>query len=399
MKVVLLNTSDSQGGAAIVTFRLMQALCREGVDARMLVVDRCSDSDRVDVAGTPEQRKWAFLTERLKIWVGNGFLRRDLFKVSIANAGVDVLSHEWVQRADIVCLNWINQGMLSLFDMQRLFRMKKTVWTMHDMWCCTGICHHAYDCRNYTGQCGHCQYLRFRYGSDLSHHVWKKKKRIFDEADVHFVAVSNWLADRCRESSLLAGKPVSVIANALPVGHFEYGRKDSGKEKVIAMGAARLDDAVKGFELLIQAANLLAEKEIPCRLLLFGDIRDRGLLQQIKLPYEWLGKVPPKQVPAIYRRSDVVVSSSHFETLPTTLIEGQAAGCLAVAFDHGGQRDIITHKKDGYLAAYPDANDLADGLQWAVSQNQDRRKLHDHAVSRFSETVIAQAYIRLFGSL
>ena len=40
MKIVILNTSDSKGGAAIVSLRLMRALCAAGMDARMLVVDR-----------------------------------------------------------------------------------------------------------------------------------------------------------------------------------------------------------------------------------------------------------------------------------------------------------------------------------------------------------------------
>lgn len=35
-KVVLINHSDTLGGAAIVTFRLMQALRQQGVDARMV---------------------------------------------------------------------------------------------------------------------------------------------------------------------------------------------------------------------------------------------------------------------------------------------------------------------------------------------------------------------------
>ena len=40
MKVVILNTADAHGGAAIASWRLLHALVEEGVDARMLVVDR-----------------------------------------------------------------------------------------------------------------------------------------------------------------------------------------------------------------------------------------------------------------------------------------------------------------------------------------------------------------------
>lgn len=109
--------------------------------------------------------------------------------------------------------------------------------------------------------------------------------------------------------------------------------------------------------------------------------------------------VAPDRIPDIYRAGDIVVSPSHFETLPTTLVEGLAAGCLAVAFDRGGQRDIITHLKNGYLAEYPDASALADGLLWAASCNPDRKSLHDDVASRFSEKAVAEAYTELFTQL
>ncbi len=401
MKVVILNTSDATGGAAVVSFRLMRALCGLGVDARMLVVDRRSGDERVAVAGTPEQYKWAFYTERLKIFMRNGFSRDNLFKVSTACCGVDVLSHEWVRRADVVCINWINQGMLSLRDVERLCKTgKKIIWTMHDMWCCTGICHHACDCEGYKRECGRCPYLGSRSPRDLSHKIWTRKKRVFEKSDVCFVPVSHWLADRCRESSLLRDKSLTVIPNAVPVGQFDWHRKGDVSKKVVAMGAARLDDPIKGFELLIAAVNEIAdnypEKAAMMKLTLFGSIRDRSLLSKIRLPYDWIGPVRPERVSEIYGACDVVVSSSHFETLPTTLVEGQAAGCLSVAFSHGGQSDIISHLENGYLARYPDTHDLAAGLLWAIARQQDRERLHRGVEERFSEQAVARRYLSLF---
>lgn len=89
---------------------------------------------------------------------------------------------------------------------------------MHDMWCLTGICHHAHECRNYEEQCGKCPYLHlFSLRNDLSHRVWMQKKELYSRTNIHFVAVSNWLAKRCKESSLLRDKPISVIHNAFPI--------------------------------------------------------------------------------------------------------------------------------------------------------------------------------------
>jgi hypothetical protein len=42
MKVLLLNTSDTQGGAARAAYRLHQGLQRIGIDSQMLVQDKSS---------------------------------------------------------------------------------------------------------------------------------------------------------------------------------------------------------------------------------------------------------------------------------------------------------------------------------------------------------------------
>ena len=149
--------------------------------------------------------------------------------------------------ADIVCLNWINQGFLSLNDIDKLSKSgkKKIVWTMHDMWCRTGICHHAYNCKNYKNTCGNCQFIRFKSESDISHKVWNKKRRLYKSSDINFIAVSSWLERRCGESSLLADQKVTVIPNALPVSNFHYEKEGNTKKTRIIMGATRLDEAVK----------------------------------------------------------------------------------------------------------------------------------------------------------
>ena len=40
MKLVIINKSDSRGGAAVVSFRLMKELRKKGVEASMLVAEK-----------------------------------------------------------------------------------------------------------------------------------------------------------------------------------------------------------------------------------------------------------------------------------------------------------------------------------------------------------------------
>ena len=61
-------------------------------------------------------------------------------------------------------------------------------------------------------------------------------------------------------------------------------------------------------------------------------------------------------------------------------MEGQAYGCIPVAFDHGGQRDIIDHTTTGWLVPWDDdptvrANSLAEGIIGAAAHAGDMQML------------------------
>lgn len=409
MKIAIINKSDLNGGAAVVSYRLMNALRKEGVEARMLVVDKTGNDNNVISYANRVKDKLVFFAERLQIFLKNGFSRDNLFKVDTARWGRDISLHPIVQEADVIMLNWINQGALSLDCVEKLCATgKPIIWTMHDMWECTGICHHAYDCKRYKAYCGKCIYLGSNNKDDISHRTWKRKKNVYSAPNLHFVSVSNWLADKCKESSLLKTKNVTVIPNTNEIDEFSFERLSNinynipDDVKILVMGAARLDDPVKGFPILLSSLKWLklhkpdvADK---IHLVLFGDIRDASLLQEIDIPYTYLGRIPTDKVKDIFAHADVVLSSSFYETLPGTLIEGLAAGCLPVTFGNGGQRDIVEHLKTGYIAEYKSYQDFACGIEWAVNAEISREFLHNEMEKRFSPRAIVNKYLTLIKS-
>ena len=421
MKVVLLSKSDAKGGAAVVTFRLMSALRKRGIDARMVVSEKYSDSPFVEEASAGLRRKIPFLAERLKIYIANGFKRSTLFKIDTGSDGISVIKHPLIEAADIVCLNWINQGFLSLKEIKRLSDCgKKIVWTMHDMWNMTGICHHAGDCNRFLspdGSCGYCPLLG-KCGSmhDLSYRILKKKRNLYTGTDIHFVAVSSWLSELARKSTLLHAANIRVIPNPFPEEFLQSSPSaddtdSTGNMKSIKIifGAARLDDDIKGFPTLIRVTQILAEswpeESSEMELITFGGIKNPDLLKDIAISTTHLGEIQSGEIRKIYESGDIVVSTSSWETLPGTLIEGQAWGCIPVAFNHGGQRDIIDHKKTGYLADWNDLQEeralsIAKGIMWASKfAKKLNTDMYKNVRDRFSEEAVANQYISLFKSI
>lgn len=402
MKIVIINHSDTRGGASVVSYRLMNALRRIGEDASMLVVHKSTDNPNVI---RTRSARIPFLEEHLRIFLGNGFDRSDLFKVSVASDGLPLHRHPLVREADAVCLGWINQGMLSLGEIGRIAATgKKIVWTMHDMWNLTGICHHAGDCTSFRNNpgCGNCPFLHSCASDrDMSRKTWERKKALYDSTGIRFVAVSHWLASKCAESSLLREADVRVIPNAFPVEEFYLTPRRSRQElglpddkKIILMGAARLDDPVKGLDYAVDTLNRLTDTDAYA--VFFGSLRNPAALDGLRLPYRHLGPVSdPETLHELYAHASVVLSTSLYETLPGTLIEGQAAGCIPASFDRGGQADIISDETLGILVPFGDTEALAAGIRRALNEGFDPERLRT-AVGRFSSDCIAREYLKNF---
>ena len=114
MRVLIINTSERIGGAAIAANRLMEALKNNGIKAKMLVRDKQTDQISVVELKKSWWKVWQFIWERVVIWQANHFKKHNLFAVDIANTGTNITVLPEFTQADVIHLHWINQGMLSL---------------------------------------------------------------------------------------------------------------------------------------------------------------------------------------------------------------------------------------------------------------------------------------------
>ena len=144
MRVLIINTSERIGGAAIAANRLMEALKNNGIKAKMLVRDKQTNQVTVVALRKSWLHIWKFVWERFIIWKANRFNKHNLFAVDIANTGTDITTLPEFRQADVVHLHWINQGMLSLKNIQRIIDSQKPiVWYIYVMWHVFLICYNA----------------------------------------------------------------------------------------------------------------------------------------------------------------------------------------------------------------------------------------------------------------
>lgn len=416
MKILFINTSEKTGGAAIACHRLMQALSKQDIEIKMLVRDKFSDNKNVIQVGNKLKNKFDFYWERGQIYLKNRFSRETLFLVSIANSGVSITQLPEFKEADIIHLHWINQGMLSVDEIGKIFASgKKVVWTMHDMWAFTGICHYARTCNQYELGCGSCPFLFSESKNDISHQVFFKKQKNYAKGDVTFVSVSNWLDSLAQKSPLLKGHNFKVIPNVIDIQEFyPQSEKDENLlrlingRKVIIMGAVRLDQDIKGFSFLKLALQKLITnhqvKKEDLLLFLFGRVKyPEPFFADIPISYHYFNEISDtKKIAQLYNHSDVVVVPSLYETFGQTITEAMACGRPAVTFNNSGQTDIIDHKINGYLAEYKNSDDLANGIHWILKSTDYDQLCHNarnKVEQTYSEAIVAKKYIELYNNI
>ena len=416
MRVLIVNTSERTGGAAVAANRLMKALNNNGVKAKMLVRDK--ESDALTVVGLPKSPmlRWHFLWERFTIFLRLHFSRKHLFDIDIANAGSDITRLREFQEADVIHLHWINQGMLSLNGIRKILRSgKPVVWTMHDIWPATAICHLTLGCHYFINRCANCKYLPGGGSqNDLASRIWQKKQQMQAEENIYYVACSRWLESEAKSSTLLQGQKITSIPNPIDTHIYKKGNKQEARQrlglpldkKLILFASQRVTNEYKGMSYLVDAltkCQTLIPADAPirnlCEIVILGGHAEE-VVEQLPMKAHALGYVNDEQrVVDVYNSVDVFVLPSLSENLPNTIMEAMACGVPCVAFKVGGIPEEIDHLKNGYVAAYRDAADLARGITW-VLQEADYESLSQQAIHKvmqcYSQQSVAVKYIDVY---
>ena len=412
MRVLIVNTSERTGGAAVAANRLMEALNNNGVKAKMLVRDK--ETEQLTVCALPQtwHLRWHFLWERLVIWLHLRLKREHLFELDIANCGTDITRLPEFREADVIHLHWVNQGMLSLKDIRRILATgKPVVWTMHDIWPATAICHYTRGCQQFHTVCGRCPLLPGGSPKGLANKVWEHKEKMLDGHHISYVACSQWLADEARKSALLRGQVITNIPNTIDTHLFRPQDKRKAKEalglpadkRVILFVSQRVTDPRKGMSYFVEAIRLLDERypdrcEDTVIAILGGHAED--VTAQLALPGQPLGYVSqPQRIVQVYNAADVFVLPSLEDNLPNTLMEAMACGVPCVGFQTGGIPEMIDHLQNGYVAQFRQAEDLARGIHYVLAE-VNYKELSANCVQKvarcYSQQSVAKRYLDVY---
>jgi glycosyltransferase involved in cell wall biosynthesis len=406
LKILVINTFDSYGGAAKAASRLCEGLISAGHEARMLVMEKGSNHDYVFQPGNIFYRRFGRIRGYLDLLPAYPKTGRRVLFSSGRLSSRSVMNEIEKFDPDILHLHWINKGFL---DLSMLTGLKiPVIWTFHDMWAFTGGCHIAHDCSKYQYICETCPILKSKRKKDLSYRNFRRKQKIYSGLPhLEVITPSNWLANCVKSSSLMKSFGVNVIPNSLNISTFYPEDRISCRNRlgldpssrIILFGAINaLKDLNKGYARLIQALKNLNNKE-NVQLIVFGTPEEKEFsLAGMKVKY--LGYISDHNLlRQLYSSSDIVVVPSSIEVFGQTATEAMACGTPVAAFNTSGLMDIVDHKINGFLAENGSLEDLTKGIEWCLYE-ADPIKLslsaRQKVLKEFSEDIIIQKHIDLY---
>ena len=306
--------------------------------------------------------------ERMVIWAFNGFSKKELWATDIALFGQDITHTKEYKEADVIHLHWVNQGFLSLSNIRQFIKDgKKVVWTMHDAWNTMGAYHIA----------------RQRRETLLEHWTWMRKKKLYSLNKIQFVTCSRWLMDEVQSSPLTELLPVKAIPNPIDTDMFAPMESKTHARRILFV-AQDVNNPMKGMSYLDEAVKMLK-----------GDEKVEVVALGRDIPYI----NNEEEMVELYNSVDAFVLPSLSENLPNTIMEAMACGVPCVAFDVGGIPEMIDHKENGFLARFQNVEDLANGIRYVLSpENNERlgKAAREKVLEFYSEKIVAQQYIKVY---
>lgn len=408
MKILIINTAETKGGAAVACNRLHQALLGSGYDSKMLVRQKSSNDNTVfEFTESKIRKQINLIFFFLEIFILKFFKKQNV-DFSLPWFGPALHNHPLVKEADIIHLHWVQNSYLTLRCLKKLQQLNKPIiWTLHDMWAFTGGCHYNIDCRKFEHSCEACPQLKNTAIVDFSKTTFSEKIKTYSSANT-IVAPSKWLAQEAKSSELFRNNTVKVIPYNIDFNLFKPYSKEEAKKhfniashkKVVLFVSMNIEDTRKGFE-YFKASILELEKNIPHwkethEILAIGRSTD---VKHFETKIHYTGRLSDvEKISMAYSAADVFVAPSVQDNLPNTVIESLACGTPVVAFNIGGMPDMIKHEHTGYLANAFDTKSLSKGIGFCLNTNLNENCITD-ARAMFQSADIARQYATLYESL
>lgn len=408
MKILHLSSQDN-GGAGRAAVRLHKALLDNNINSQMIVQTKTTDLPTIHSLTQTKTDKLLSPFRMATDQFPTLFYRnktKDIFSSTFFPSNTKLIKKIKEINPDIIHLHWINSGFINVFDLQKI--KKPIIWSLHDANPYTGGCHVVENgCQFFKTHCHSCPFLGSNFKYDLSFFNFKRKEKAYKNLNLTINGLSRWIANEAKSSLLLGKKEIISLPNTINTNIFRPIDKNIAREliginkknkKIIGFGAVSATQVYrKGYLQLKEALEMLPNKE-DYILVVFGSSQGESIAG---IETHFLGHIyDDLTLRVVYSLFDITLVPSLSESFGQIALESLACGTPVVCFEATGLQDIITHKKDGYLAQPFLASKLAEGILWLSNlDKKEYNNIQNSAIKKakkFDYSFISEKYINQY---
>lgn len=340
---------------------------------------------------------------------------RRLVYLEFMRRGVEYADYYWsksvfknkhYKEADLVHLQIVHDGTLSLNVIERIMREKPTVWTWHDPWPLTGHCVYPMTCSRFELGCGNCPDLDrpFRVQIDRTKENRERKHELIQKIQNVHVS-THWFASLIKKSLLGINLNINVLPFGIDSRQFEIVNKQSIRRNFgiesenFVIGIRATSNPQKNFKLFLDTLELLP----PDPNLVIVTIEATGLLQRyekkfriVELP--WTNN--HENLLQFYGLLDVFLMPSLYETFGFMGLEAQSCGVPVIGLPNTALDEILNLKENGYLIPSGKPEELLNLLRCLPNLQSDLESKSNlsraNAKDNFNQEVFLDNLVSLY---
>lgn len=278
----------------------------------------------------------------------NYFFHKKITKSYWSNSKIsyfDISNIEVLKKADLIFLYWVNDGFLSLKNINDILNLgKPVIWRFSDMWPFTGGCHYAFNCNQYKSSCIKCPQLSKRYLNNLSYNNFKIKKK-WKLDNLTIISPSSYLEKTIKQSYLFKNVKVKKILNSVDIKNFKPLKKNNKQFRILVGPFNSQDKIRKGYDLFVKLLNYIKQKKLDIKFETFGTFKHHDESNLVKNN----GFIKKKDLSKLYAKSDVYLFLSKGDNSPNTIAESLSCGTPIITFKNNGTDDYCINDYNSFV--------------------------------------------------